>query len=124
MSVETRPTDTITSNNLIIGVPYVEFAPSLSSGGYGPYRQLGIVNEARVTKTLELATLKSSHSGTSKLVRELVRDFEGRFVATIYNFVAENMQLFLASASLDTVNAGTTAVVNEAVTLQASDKDW
>ncbi len=123
-SIETRPTDSNTSDNLIIGMPYVEFGASDGSGGFEAYRQLGIINEAAITKTIAKAALRSAQSGLDVLVREIVRQLEPRIVVSLYQHSKENMQLIFGSATLTEENAGTAAIVDEAVNLNLTDQNW
>lgn len=120
MSVQTRPIDITTKDNLLIGVPFVEFAPKLSGGGFGSFRSMGIVQDAAIAKSITRAALKSSHSGVAKLVREIVQEIEARLRVDLFQFGPDNMQLFMGSATLTNENAGTTAVVDEKVTLPSS----
>ena len=124
MSIESRPADALTPDNLLIGMPYVEFAAANSSGGYGAYRSLGIIDSAAIQKALETAVLKSAQSGTDVIVREIVRSFEGRLVVTTFKFDAENMQLFMAAAEMTAEAAGTGTATAEAVTLPAAYDQW
>jgi hypothetical protein len=124
MSIETRPSDILTPDNLLIGMPYVEFAPANNSGGYGAYRSLGIINSASIAKTLETAVLKSAQSGTDVIVREIVRSFEGRLTVATHKFDPENMQLFLAAASTAQTSAGTDTATAEEATLGAAYDQW
>ena len=123
-AIETRPSDVLTPDNLLIGMPYVEFRPANTSGGYGEFRSLGIIDSAAIQKTLENATLKSAQSGTDVIVREIVRSFEGRLAITTYKFDSENMQLFLAAASTTQESAGTATATAEAVTLASVYSQW
>jgi hypothetical protein len=124
MSIETRPSDVLTPDHLLIGMPYVEFSPANNSGGYGAYRSLGIIDSAAISKALETAVLKSAQSGTDVIVREIVRSFEGRLRITTFKFDPDNLQLFLAAASKTAVSAGTDTATAEAVTLGASYDQW
>jgi hypothetical protein len=123
MSVETRPTDTITPNHLLIGMPFVEFAPR-SSGILQPYRNLGIVDSAELQKTLEMAQLSSAQSGVSVLVREIVKKIEARLQVGVFNFSPENMQLFLGSATLQSVAGGSVNATDEPFTLTDDPLDF
>lgn len=124
-SIEARPNiNDQTANNLLIGMPFVEFAPKLPSGAFGSFRQLGIIDSANITKTIETVALRSAQSGIDQLVRELVRSFEARLVVNVFEFSGDNMQLFFASSSRTQNSAGTTSVVDETVTLAASAPDW
>lgn len=111
MSVQPRPIDTITVDFLQLGMPFVEFAPALSSGAFGPFRNLGIVDTAEVAKALELATLRSAQSGISVKVRELVRQFDATLNVGLFQHSGENMQFMFGSESLVDVVANPAASV-------------
>lgn len=123
-SILTRPSDTLTPDNLLIGMPFVEFAPKLSSGGFGSFRDLGIIRSAALQKTLEVITLRDSRSGISEKIRELVRQFDASLVVTTHKFDKQNLQLFLAAKSVTDINAGTATATNETVTLTDDPKNW
>ena len=105
MSVQPRPVDTLTVDFLQLGMPFVEFSPLLSSGAFGPFRSLGIIDTAEIAKTLELATLRSSQSGVSVKVRELVRQFDAVLNVGLFQHSPENMQLIFGSNTLTDVVA-------------------
>ena len=105
MSVQPRPIDTITVDFLQLGMPFIEFAPLLSSGAFAPFRSFGIVDSAEVAKTIELATLRSAQSGVSVKVRELVRQFDAQLNVGLFQHSPENMQLMFGSESLTDVVA-------------------
>ena len=111
MSVQPRPTDTLTVDFLQLGMPYVEFAPSLGSGAFGPFRSFGVVDSAEVAKTIELVTLRSAQSGVSVKLRELVRQFDAVLNVGLFQHSPENMQLMFGSASLTDVVANPAASV-------------
>lgn len=111
MSVQARPTDTTTVDYLQLGMPYIEFAPSLGSGAYGPFRSLGIVDTAEIAKALELATLRSAQSGVSVKIRELVRQFDATLNVGLFQHSPENMQYMFGSESLTDIVAAAASVV-------------
>lgn len=111
MSVQPRPTDTLTVDFLQLGMPYVEFAPSLGSGAFGPFRSLGVVDSAEIAKTIELATLRSAQSGVSVKLRELVRQFDAQLNVGLFQHSPENMQFMFGSSSLTDVVADPAASV-------------
>lgn len=124
MSVEPRPADTTTVDFLQLGMPFVEFAPVLLGGGFGPFRSLGIIDSAEIAKELELATLRSAQSGTSVKVRELVRLFEASIAVTTFAHTPENMQLIFASSTLVPVSGGAIAVVGDPYQLTDDPQDF
>lgn len=111
MSVQPRPVDVLTVDFLQLGMPYIEFAPSLGSGAFGPFRSLGVVDSAEVAKTIELATLRSAQSGTSVKLRELVRSFDAILNIGLFQHSPENMQLMFGSSTLVDVVANPAASV-------------
>lgn len=111
MSVQPRPIDTITVDFLQLGMPYIEFAPALANGAFGPFRSFGVVDSAEVAKTIELATLRSAQSGTSVKLRELVRSFDALLNVGLFQHSPENMQLMFGSATLVDVVSDPAAVV-------------
>lgn len=124
MSVEPRPSDNITVDFLQLGMPFVEFAPLLTSGTFGPFRSLGIIDTAEVAKAIELVALRSAQSGISILVRELVRQFDATLNVGIFQHSAPNMQLLFASASNTVISGGVTAVVDDAFNLGDDEQDF
>lgn len=117
MPAVVRPTDNFTENNLFIGMPFFFFGPSLTAGGFGTYRDVGIVDAAELQKTVNLLELRRSQSGTSVLVRELVNSLDFRLQVQIFNWEAANMQYLVASSSLTPVSADPTATkTNDLVT--------
>lgn len=120
-AVETRESiNALTSDNLMIGVPFIEFAFKTGTNVFGSYRQLGIVQSASITKDVEIVSLRSAHSGVDQLVRELVRRFEARLAITVSQFDKKNMQLMFGSASSPAaISGGTTPVEDDPFTLPA-----
>jgi hypothetical protein len=124
MSVFPRPTDAITKAHLFIGMPIVEFAPKLTSGGFDPLRSLGIIDASEIQKTIELATLRNAQSGVSRLEREIVRLFEGRLAIQVFNFDPKNLQLFFAAKTLTSVSGGTVAVLDDEFVMTDDPRDF
>ena len=125
MSVQPRPTDNLTVDFLQLGMPYVEYAPSLGNGAFGPYRSLGIVDSAEIAKTIELVTLRSSQSGISVKIRELVRSFDAVLNVGLFQHEAENLQLMFGSSSLTPVVANAAkAVTGDAFDLTDDEQDF
>ena len=125
MSVQPRPTDTITVDFLQLGMPYVEFAPSLGSGAFGPFRSLGVVDSAEIAKTIELATLRSAQSGVSVKLRELVRQFDAVLNVGLFQHSPENMQFMFGSATLvDVVSDPALSVVGDPFVLTDDNEDF
>lgn len=124
MSVEPRPSDNITVDFLQLGMPFVEFAPLLSGGTFGPFRSLGIIDTAEVAKAIELVALRSAQSGVSILVRELVRQFDATLNVGIFQHSAPNMQLLFASTSNVIVSGGITAVIDDPFNVTDDSEDF
>jgi hypothetical protein len=123
MSVQPRPTDSLTSDYLQLGMPFVEFAKKTASG-YDPYFSLGIIDSAEIARTLETAQLRSAQSGTSALIRELVRRFEPTLNLGVFQHSPKMMQLLFGSATLVDVSAGSVAVVDDPVLLTDNGQDF
>jgi hypothetical protein len=119
MSVQSRPSDPVTEDFLLLGLPVVEFAFETSPGVFGAFFGLGIPNSVEFQKELQLAQLRNPQSGTSKLVRELVRQFEATLAVTTFRHSGANMQLMFASSVLTDVAAADIAVSGEIIRLQA-----
>ncbi len=111
MSVQPRPIDTITVDFLQLGMPFIEFAPALSGGAFGPFRSFGVVDNAEIAKTIELVELRSAQSGVSVKLRELVRSFDALLTVGLFQHSGENMQLMFGSSTLVDVSADPAASV-------------
>lgn len=123
-SIVPRPADLITEDHLWLGMPFVDFALLLSGGTYGPYRNLGIVENAEFEKALDFAQLRSAQSGTDVLIRELVRSLDATLNVGVFNFDENNIQLFFASQLLTAVNASTPSVADDPFTLTDDNQDF
>lgn len=115
MAVETRPTDTITKDNLFIGLPIVLFELKLASGAFDVPRNLGLLDSAELQKTVEVAQLRNRTSGISVLEREVVRLVEPSLQIGMFNFEPLNSQLMLASCDVTGVAASTVVVTDDEV---------
>lgn len=119
-----RPTDQITPNNLLLGMPYVEFAVRVG-GVLQPLRSLGIIDSAELTKELDTLALESSQSGTRVTVRELITRIDPSIAVGIFNLEADNLQLVLGSSVNTDVSAASAQVVaDEPLTLTADTLDF
>lgn len=124
MSVETRPTDNTTKDNLLLGMPFVEFAP-LSGGVFLPFESLGIVDTAELAKELESIALESSQSGVRVTVRELPTKINPQINVGVFNFSADILRYTLGSSSKTAVSANAAqAVTNEAVEASSDPQDF
>jgi hypothetical protein len=119
MSIQPRPSDTVTEDYLLLGVPVIEWAFETSPGVFGAFFGLGIPSSSEVQKELQTAKLLNSQSGAAKLVRELVRSFEATLAVTTFRHSGANMQLMFASSVLTDVSAANVAVAGEIVRLQS-----
>jgi hypothetical protein len=124
MSVIPRLDDPITELHAQLGLPFLQFAPQLPSGAFGPFRNLGIVDNAEIAKELNNVELPSFHSGVDVLVRELVQRFRGTINVGVLNFEPANMQLALASASLTNVGAATVTIADDSFVLTDDNQDF
>jgi hypothetical protein len=119
MSIQPRPSDSVTEDYLILGVPVIEWAFETSPGVFGAFFGLGIPSSSEVQKELQTAKLLNSQSGAAKLVRELVRSFESTLAITTFRHSGANMQLMFASNVLEDVAAASTVIAGEIIRLQA-----
>lgn len=124
MSVQPRPADPITEDFLLQGLPVVDFAFEFTGGGFGADFGLGILASAEVQKELQFSQLRNSASGTSKLVREFVRQFDGTLQVTTFRHSGQNMQLIFASSLLSAIAAGTIVVAADPINLTADPDDF
>ena len=121
MPVETRPTDTFTRDNLLLGLPVVEFTP-LVSGVYGASVPLGILSSASLQKVIEVLQLVRSDAGIARVDRELVSRFELSFSMETFNFKAELAQYIFGSEILTAVSANAAAaVLNDEIQIPSTD---
>lgn len=111
-----RPIDDVTDKSLIIGSPIIEFDPILASGAFGGYRDLGEVEDAAVARAIEVSGFRSARSGSSLLVRELVRQLDSSLELTLFQHSPENMQLLFAASSLTAVSPATVSVADDPFT--------
>lgn len=117
MSIEARPTDTITKNNLFVGMPFILFERKLASGAFDTPRNLGIIDSAELQKTIEVLQLTNKQSGITVLEKEAIGRIEPRLQIGIFNFEPANMRYFLASKSLTEVSSSTVVVTDDEVTV-------
>jgi hypothetical protein len=107
------PVDNITKENLMIGMPFIQFTPE-----GGTPRWLGIVDSNALQKVLETITLPNRQSGFEVTEREDVSKLELSLAIGIFNFEPENLRMFLGSATLDAQAVNPAVVVaDEAFTV-------
>ena len=126
MPAETRPTDgdTITIDNLLIGMPFVEFTPVVGGVAQQPVN-LGVVDSAELAKELNEVALTSSQSGASVALRKLINSIDLTFAVGVFNWAATIQQFALGSSTLTTVVAdAAAAVTNEAIVATADAEDY
>jgi len=123
-SVIARTADEITEDFLCLGLPLVDFAFELASGGFGAYFGLGIPESTEVQKAMQVAQLRNSQSGTSKLIRELVREFDASIQVGTFRHSGANMQLMFASATLIDVASAVVVVTNDPFRLTTDDQTF
>lgn len=124
MPANPRPTDIITSDNLLIGMPFVEFGVNIA-GVPSPLANLGIVDSAELAKALDELALESSQSGTRVTVRQLITRVDPEFTVGLFNFAPEVLQFTLGSSSLTAVSAAAAqAVTDEEVTTTTDPEDF
>ena len=113
MSLESRPSDTFTKDNLLIGFSVVEFTPT----GGTPV-QLGILSGEELQKEVETLTLERGDSGTLTVDRELISKIEVTMQLEVFNFRADIAELIFGSTSGVVVSADAAAsVVNDPFTI-------
>ena len=108
MSLESRPSDTFTKDNLLIGFSVVEFTPT----GGTPV-QLGILSGEELQKEVETLTLERGDSGTLTVDRELISKIEVTMQLEVFNFRADIAELIFGSTSGVVVSADAAAAVSD-----------
>lgn len=121
MPVESRPTDTFTKDNLLIGFSVVEFTPALAGGGFGTPVQLGILGGEELQKEIELLQLQRGDSGTLTVDRELISSITVKMQLEVFNFRADIAELIFGSSAGVAVSANPAQTVsNEPFTIPNS----
>lgn len=114
MPVESRPSDSFTKDNLLIGFSVVEFTPALSGGGFGTPIQVGILAGEELQKEIELLQLQRGDSGTLTVDRELISSIEVTMQLEVFNFRADIAALIFGSTDGVAISSNPAlAVVNE-----------
>lgn len=124
MGIQSRPADSITVNWAQFGMPYVEFAPLLSSGAYGPYRGLGVIASAEIANDLNIVPLPSTQSGRMVKLREFVQSIDATINLTTRQHSPDNLQLIFGSSSLTSVSGGTETSTDEQFQLTDDEHDF
>lgn len=124
MSIQPRPADNTTQYNLLLGMPFVEWSPTVG-GVAQPYENLGIVESAELAKELESIALESSQSGVRVTVRELPTKINPQLNIGVFNWAASVLRYSVGSATKTVLPAAAAqAVVNEPVVLTADTLDF
>ncbi len=122
MPIEPRPGDSFTRDNLLLGLPVVDFTPSLSAGGFGTVVPIGILSAAELTKALETLQLRRGDAGLLVVDREFVSSFEAALSLETFNFRGDIARYVFASAVASAVVADAAAVVTgDPVALASAD---
>ena len=126
MPAQTRPTDgdTITIDHLLIGMPFLEFTPTVGGVAQQPVN-LGVVDSAELTKELNEIALTSSQSGSSVALRKLINSIDLSFAVGVFNWAPAVQQFALGSSSLTAVVAdAAVAVTDETIVTTADNEDY
>lgn len=120
MPIQTRPTDTFTRDNLLIGFSIVEFTPKIT-GGFGTPVMLGILGGEELQKEVETLALERGDSGLLTVDRELISRLQVRFQVEVFNFKADLAQyIFASSAPVAVVANAAQAVTDDPVTIPST----
>lgn len=105
MPIEPRPQDTFTRNALLLGFSTIEWNPALSTGGFGPPVELGILESQELTKEVETLTLRDGSSGTLVINREIIGSFAAALAISTFNWSANVARYMLGSDVLTAISA-------------------
>lgn len=118
MPIESRPSDTFTKDNLLIGFSVVEFTPAAS----GVPVQVGILSGEELQKEVEVLQLQRGDSGTLTVDRELISSIEVTMQLEVFNFRADIAELIFGSTDGTIVSADPAAsVVDDPFTIPITD---
>jgi hypothetical protein len=109
MPIETRPSDTFTKDNLLIGFSVVEFTPTAT----GVPVQVGILSGEELQKEVETLQLQRGDSGTLTVDRELISSIEVTMQLEVFNFRADIAELIFGSTTGTPVTADAAAANND-----------
>lgn len=124
MGIYSRPVDSITVNWAQFGMPYIEFAPLLSSGAYGPYRDIGSTASIEIANGLDFAAMMDSRSSRQVKLREFVRTIDATINVTTRQHSPDNLQLIFGSTSLTEVAGGSETSTDEQFQLTDDEQDF
>ena len=111
------PTDTVTTDNIFSGMPFISFSPKVNGAGYDPYIPFGVVDGSELQRTVDKLEVGTSQHGTRRLVKELVQNLEQRLQVQVFGFSAIIMGYFIGSK----IATAVTANASQAVT---GDAQW
>ncbi len=126
MPAQPRPTDgdTITIDHLLIGMPFIEFTPTVNGVAQQPVN-LGVVDSAELSKELNELALNSSQSGASVALRKLINSIDLSFAVGVFNWAPAVQQFALGSSTLTEVVAdAAVAVTNETIVSTTDPEDY
>lgn len=118
MPVQTRPSDTFTRDNLLLGFSVVEFTPAGSSVAV----PLGILSGQSLQKEIETLQLERGDAGTLTVDREIISRFAANMQFELFNFRADIAQYIFGGAALTPVTADATAAANDNITMEATNE--
>ena len=118
MPVMTRPSDTFTRDNLLLGFSVVMFTPSGSSTAV----PLGILSSEALQKEVETLALERGDAGTLTVDREIISKLAVSMVFELFNFKSNVAQYIFGAESLTVTTADAAAAGNTDVTMPASNE--
>lgn len=116
MPVQTRPSDTFTRDNLLLGFSVVEFTPSGSSTAV----PLGILSSQALQKEVETLSLDRGDSGVLTVDREVISKLTATMALELFNFKSNVAKYIFGAELLTPVTADAAAAANTDVTMPAT----
>lgn len=121
MSIEARPVDQFTTDNLLIGLSQLTWERLLSDGTYAAAVDFGILASEELQKEVETISLEDGASGVLTVAREIVTRLAPSLVVEVFNFRPELAELIFGSTDHSSVTADAAAVVtNERIRIPTS----
>lgn len=118
MPVQTRPSDTFTRDNLLLGFSVVMFTPSGSSTAV----PLGILSGEALQKEVETLQLERGDAGTLTVDREIISKLAVSFNFELFNFREDVAQYIFGGATLTPVTADAAAAGDTNVSMPATNE--
>ena len=118
MPVMTRPSDTFTRDNLLLGFSVVMFTPSGSSTAV----PLGILSSEALQKEVETLQLERGDAGTLTVDREIISKLSVSMAFELFNFKSSVAQYIFGAEDLTVVTADASASGNTDVTMGATNE--